>query len=367
MGTQGQTKRTHTIAFHSGRARENERIKSTDITINRQDVRAVHVNEQRLHLQKTMSYARLGREIKCVGVSRHQGSDDKYHQVQKWVAPAWTNGSIQTMRWCSPVGYPEPKPYQLVQYDILDVDLLCRAGELDVHTVELSPSIDPDINLLSTVPTTWLPKSSGLEAVGELDKWWGALSQPLRAWFNAVFWLHPCRLNRFLLAPGSIKHHHAYPHGLLIHTLDCAQRVFEAAKSDRLVNMDVLVMAALMHDLGKADEYVGLETSAVRLSDRGALIGHRMTTTEWLSVARSDLPTHLQVDEKIAMAVIHAINASNAPDWVGLRQPRTLEAFYLSSVDGLSGHCDLIKGLTKGHHFKNGYHSAFRGNIYISS
>lgn len=89
-------------------------------------------------------------------------------------------------------------------------------GVFEVSTVTPLWQVDPDINLLDTVPLSWLPGLCSDSRVGDVDvgvKWverfrvlWTYLSRPMRAWFNALFWHHPQRLRAFLSAPGSMKH-----------------------------------------------------------------------------------------------------------------------------------------------------------------
>jgi len=249
-------------------------------------------------------------------------------------------------------------------------------GVFEVSSVTHLWEVDPDINLLDTVPQSWLPGLSSDSRMGRADvgvKWverfrvlWTHLSRPMRAWFNALFWHHPLRLHAFLSAPGSMKHHHARQHGLFVHSVDCAWRALRQAEGDEWVNVDVLLLSALLHDVGKAGEYEWNDHSKQwYLSDRGALMGHRMTGMEWMAAARGSLAVCDTPDEYTAMAVYHAINASNAPDWVGLRAPRTPEAFYLASVDALSGHCDLVDSHAVTHRIRGQYHPAFRGGAYV--
>lgn len=230
-------------------------------------------------------------------------------------------------------------------------------------------AVDPDVNLLNTVPQSWMPEFDSAQGdtwVDGFHRLWGQLSRPMRAWFNALFWHHPKRLYRFLTSPASMKHHHARKHGLFIHSVDCMLRALRSSQHDPLVNTEVLLMAALLHDLGKADEYLWNERSSkFKLSDRGALIGHKLTTLEWMAAARVVLAVEDAPDEARVMAVYHAINACHAPDWVGLRVPRTPEAFYLASVDGLSGHCDLIATHARPDRIQGLYHPTFRGGAYL--
>lgn len=242
-------------------------------------------------------------------------------------------------------------------------------GFLMVQGLSMVATADPEVNLIDTVPASWLPPAKEQSAcvVQSFRRLWGQLSRPMRAWFNALFWHQPERWERFLKAPASIGFHHARKHGLFTHSVDCGMRSLRAAQGDELVNVDVLLMAALLHDLGKADEYVlSKYFNACKLSERGALMGHRLSTLEWMAAALGLVQSQDAPDEAKVMAVYHAINACHAQDWVGLRPPRTPEAFYLASADALSGNCDLIKALAKPGSRQGKPHKAFRGAAWVT-
>jgi len=241
----------------------------------------------------------------------------------------------------------------------------CRSSfvdkQADVPIIRLVKMnfVEPDVDLFETVPASWLSDVSLLQQASLL---WSSLSRPWRAWFNALFWNEAERFKGYLQAPGSMSHHHCRVHGLFEHSLDCAQRARVLAKDDRTVNLDVLTMAALTHDVGKAQEY---EWNSFKhcwgLSGRGFLLGHKLSGLEWLVQARQSLGARYQLPELAAIALYHAITASHAPDWVGLRGPRSPEAFFLASVDSLSGNCELVNRLANPAGGFGGFHKALRG------
>ena len=288
-----------------------------------------------------------------------------WHRVQATICGK--AGSCQVCWWTC----EDPRALQtgqLVHCNWLD-RLEFDNGAVVVRGMSIVAAVDPDVNLIDTVPASWLPPASGSGNYVEQSfrQLWEQLSRPMRAWFNALFWHQPGRWERFLMGPASIGYHHARKHGLFIHSVDCALRALRAAQDDALVDVDVLLMASLLHDLGKADEYVlSKRFNACKLSERGALMGHRLSTLEWMAAAREVVQAQDAPDEARVMAVYHAINACNAQDWVGLRPPRTPEAFYLASADALSGHCDLIKMLVKPGSRQGRPHPAFRGGVWMT-
>lgn len=69
--------------------------------------------------------------------------------------------------------------------------------------------------------------------------------------------LHVIHDPRFQRAPASVKYHHNYTHGLLIHTHQVINYSQAWAKAEGLVTLDnqVLFLASLFHDFGKCFDY----------------------------------------------------------------------------------------------------------------
>lgn len=77
---------------------------------------------------------------------------------------------------------------------------------------------------------------------------------------------------RFLEAPGGKRWHHVYLGGLLEHTLGVTAICERAAEIYDLTDRDLLVAGALLHDIGKTEEYQW--STSFDFSDRGRLEGH---------------------------------------------------------------------------------------------
>jgi 3'-5' exoribonuclease len=73
-------------------------------------------------------------------------------------------------------------------------------------------------------------------------------------------------------APCTRGGHHAYLGGLLEHTVAVGTLALEACQLHPRLNSDVLITAALVHDLGKTREFT--YGAAIELSEEGRLLGH---------------------------------------------------------------------------------------------
>jgi len=77
---------------------------------------------------------------------------------------------------------------------------------------------------------------------------------------------------RFVLATAAKYNHHAYPGGLLEHSLQIADSVDAAAEVYGDVDRDLVIAGALLHDIGKLDAY-DEDPIGADLTDRGRLEG----------------------------------------------------------------------------------------------
>jgi 3'-5' exoribonuclease len=138
----------------------------------------------------------------------------------------------------------------------------------------------PSLNLFATVLPGWVRDPSLLKPAAKL---WNALPPPYRHLLNALIW-DTNRFHRFVMGPSSLSGHHNDREGNLRHSVEVAERALALAAGDPVVCEEALILGALLHDAGKADEY-RLANRRLVLSDRGRLIGHRTTVIEWIAAA----------------------------------------------------------------------------------
>ena len=195
-----------------------------------------------------------------------------------------------------------------------------------------------DLCLFQTVLPGWKVERG---IVDRAHQAWQELPAQHRLLFNAIFW-EGGRFRRFCTGPSSMGGHHAGHAGNLRHTVEVAELVRHLATDRAYVDRHLAVLAALLHDAGKADEYRLRADGSWALSDRGRLIGHRFTLIEWVAAAIDRWRIPFPKDQELALK--HLFSAvAHAPAWMGLREPQIAEAELLSIADRLSGSDDLMR------------------------
>lgn len=208
-----------------------------------------------------------------------------------------------------------------------------------ITSIELMKHQCPDanINLFELVPHSWVKNRDLIKRAADLLQ---QLSAPHRLLFNAIFW-DANRFQRFCRQPSSMIGHHSEPNGNLRHTIEVAEEMQRSCNTCSYANFDLGVLAALLHDCGKADEYMPNSKGGWDLSDRGKLLGHKVSAVEWIISAVTRWNIRLPADHYEAL--LHIMTAiPHAPEWMGIRAPVIQESFLLSMADRLSGHDDLM-------------------------
>ena len=121
--------------------------------------------------------------------------------------------------------------------------------------------------------------------------------------------------------------HHAYLGGLLEHTVAVATLVGELCVLHPRLDSDLLMAAALLHDVGKTQEFTyGAE---IELAERGRLLGHLQIGGEIVGAAAADL------DENRRTALLSCILCHHGPDALRMRNFPTAEAIALYRLNAL--------------------------------
>ena len=153
--------------------------------------------------------------------------------------------------------------------------------------------------------------------------------QRVRAIVRAIFG-SPGFIDRFSASPASVGRHHAYVGGLLEHTVSVANLCVMLSSAYPQADGDVLLAAALLHDVGKVEELSA--DPSIGLTDAGHLIGHVVLGERMVSTAIREAARPLP--EQTALRLMHAVLAHHGErEWGAPRCPCTLEALLLHHAD----------------------------------
>jgi 3'-5' exoribonuclease len=125
-------------------------------------------------------------------------------------------------------------------------------------------------------------------------------------------------------APCTRSGHHAYLGGLLEHTVAVATLALEAAQLHPRLNSDLLLTAALVHDLGKTREFT--YGAAIELSDEGRLLGHLALGQQLLEPYMRDLEAERR------LALLHCVLSHHGTDR-RFASPEALALHRLNALD----------------------------------
>lgn len=145
----------------------------------------------------------------------------------------------------------------------------------------------------------------------------------------------------FRRAPAAKQNHHAYLGGLLEHTLSVATVCDALAKHyGPAIDRDLLVTAALLHDIGKIRE---IEPGAgFPYSDEGKLLGHILLGLDMVADAASAVP----LAKERLLLVQHLIASHQGRyEWQSPREPRILEGLLLHYADDLDAKMNQVQSL----------------------
>lgn len=134
-------------------------------------------------------------------------------------------------------------------------------------------------------------------------------------------------------AAAAVSNHHAYPGGLLRHTIDMMEMCRWFADRYDHLDADLLMFGAFLHDLGKIDELAG--DGEIAYTDRGQLLGHivigiQMLDQRVLELDAPPFPSALKLQLQHLIASHHGLLEYGSP-----KIPLTLEAVALHHIDNL--------------------------------
>lgn len=171
-------------------------------------------------------------------------------------------------------------------------------------------------------------------------------------------------LHRFSTSSAAKSVHHGFIGGLLEHTLGVVRICAYMADHYPVLNRDLLLTAAIFHDIGKTKELSAFPKNDY--TDDGQLLGHIVIGTEMIHDAAAKIehfPAGLEMDLKHCILAHHGELEYGSP-----KKPALAEAVALNLADNLDARMETITELLKANAGKKGgewlgYNRLFESNI----
>lgn len=173
-------------------------------------------------------------------------------------------------------------------------------------------------------------------------------------------------VKKFVYHSAAKSVHHGFVGGLLEHTLGVVKLCDFYTTRYPLINRDLLLSAALFHDIGKTEELSAFPQNDY--TDEGQLLGHIMIGTEMIG-ARIRSITNFP--DKLALELKHCILSHHGElEYGSPKKPALMEAVALSMADNTDAKIQTMTEIMQGAGENNdwlGYNRLFESNLRKTS
>ncbi len=215
---------------------------------------------------------------------------------------------------------------------------------VQLRVLSLQPVLPEDVDAAD-----FMPRSPVEPEVLEkrLDRFVRSIScEPLNIFLQALFRKGGGVRRLFVTAPAAKKMHQAYLGGLLEHSVSVAGLAHSIAGFYPILERDLLVAGALVHDLGKTEEF-RYDAPPIDYTDRGRLLGHMAIGVEIID--RCAAETGIDPGNPHIMALKHMILSHHGQREYGASVlPMTPEAVALHLIDDMDAKMSFLQNLSDG-------------------
>ncbi|MDR3270377.1 MAG: HD domain-containing protein [Peptococcaceae bacterium] len=227
----------------------------------------------------------------------------------------------------------DPKPdhlFWLKEHDVYRISAKVTEfkGTLDLTVDDLTPVDEQDVDWTALLPSS---PYSAEELEARLQNLLSRIKLPQwQAFLNCI--LAPEELGTaFRQAPAAMRMHQPYLRGLWEHSVLVAEMAQSIGTFYPEMDEELLIIGALLHDIGKIHEYS--YGRGIAVTSEGRLLGHIVMGVDLLGkyiAAIPDFPADLR------MKFLHIIASHHGRyEWQSPKRPKSREALLVHYVDAL--------------------------------
>ena len=209
-------------------------------------------------------------------------------------------------------------------------------GKMQLVAKEIKRLEEDGVDLADFVPVSPVPL---VEMKAELARVVASLTNPYLKGLMDAFCADEPFMAGYCKAPAAKGMHHVYLGGLLEHSLSVVRLVDAMAPLYPDLNRDLLVVGALLHDLGKVAELS--YDRAFEYTDEGRLIGHISIGVEMLTERAATIPGF---PRELLMLLKHMLLSHHGQyEYGSPKRPKTVEATILHYLDDMDSKINGIR------------------------
>ena len=262
----------------------------------------------------------------------------------------------------------DPNSQGLADYDEKDFievfgDVINYNGNLQLNIRQIRKAEEGEYNPADYMPTTEKSVDGMYE---ELTAYIRQISNKyLRQVLEFYYIKDEAFIKKFKAHSAAKTVHHGFSGGLLEHTLSVTRMCDYFATSYSILNRDLLLSSAILHDIGKVKELSDFPDNDY--TDEGQLIGHIVIGVEMINDAIRSIPGF---PEKLAHELKHCIVAHHGElEYGSPKKPALAEAVALNMADSTDAKLQTLTELFKGKTGTDwlGYNRLFESNLRRAS
>lgn len=195
-------------------------------------------------------------------------------------------------------------------------------------------------------PENYLPVSDKDidEMYGEMMGYIASVKNPYLSKLLHMFFDNAAFAKAFKFHSAAKSVHHGFVGGLLEHTVSVTRNCNYFAENYPFLNRDLLLTAAMFHDIGKLKELSTFPENDY--TDAGQLLGHIMIGAEWVGDKISEIDGFPVV---LANELKHCILAHHGElEYGSPKKPALVEAMALSFADNLDAKMETMREVLAG-------------------
>ncbi len=233
-------------------------------------------------------------------------------------------GTVDAKIW--DLGSPGINEFESMDYIFVEADVTVFMGTNQLNVKRVRKASEGEY-----IPADYLPVSQKdiKKMYGELKGIIESIKNPYLNQLAKSFFFDERFEKVFSFHSAAKSVHHGFVGGLLEHTLSVVNMCLYFAKSYPMINKDLLITAAMFHDVGKIKELSTFPENDY--TDDGQLLGHIVIGTQMLHDAMKKIP---DFPDRLAAELKHCIISHHGElEYGSPKKPAILEAVALNFAD----------------------------------